>query len=234
MTKLRKIIKEISQRAKSPSLFKRELFIIKDPLPEHISLNSVIRKTEKHLKPFLKVIDQLDGIYIGEFDFLLEREINAMFFEGSIYISNFQSNESDLVDDLVHEYGHFLESLFKREIYEDGLLEREFLNKRKKLMFLMEPSDYPEEGLKKFMNVDFDPSFDKYLYQDIGYQKLSNLSVGLFPSAYSITSIREYFGIGFEKFFIEGYSNQRTKLDLKEECPVLFRKLELLEDFFTP
>jgi len=48
---------------------------------------------------------------------------------------------------------------------------------------------------------------------------------GLFPNAYSPTSIREYFASGFEEYFL-GDRNY-----LKKVSPVLYRKIkEILKD----
>ena len=40
---------------------------------------------------------------------------------------------------------------------------------------------------------------DDFLYKDVGYALLNNLVMGLFPSAYAATSLREYFARGFEE-----------------------------------
>ena len=42
-----------------------------------------------------------------------------------------------------------------------------------------------------------------YLYQEVGYQALNNLTVGLFCSPYGATSIREYFANAFEHYFMK-------------------------------
>ena len=85
------------------------------------------------------------------------------------------------------------------------------------------------------LNYDYDPSpklktvyhydekIDMYLYKDVGYEAMWNLINGLFPSPYSATSLREYFAIGFEYYFM-GEKNTIKKL-----CPVLYSKLENLE-----
>ena len=69
---------------------------------------------------------------------------------------------------------------------------------------------------------EYNKNIDYFLYKDVGYTLLNNLVSGLFPSAYSATSLREYFAIGFEEFFI----GDRTYL--KKICPILYYKLESL------
>ena len=63
-----------------------------------------------------------------------------------------------------------------------------------------------------------------FLYQNIGYEKLNNLVMGLFPGAYSVTSLAEYFAVGFEQF----YMKQGSKLS--RMCPILIKKIDLLDE----
>ena len=91
------------------------LDLIKDLLPEHL-------------------MQEVDSIYIGEFDTFKERNINAFYDSGAIYVSNVQENIKDMADDIIHEFAHSLESKFGSLIYSDGKLSREFLGKRKKLL----------------------------------------------------------------------------------------------------
>jgi Mlc titration factor MtfA (ptsG expression regulator) len=46
---------------------------------------------------------------------------------------------------------------------------------------------------------------------------------GLFPSPYAATSLREYFAIGFEYYYLKDRSQ------LKKECPFLYNKLAEIE-----
>ena len=63
-----------------------------------------------------------------------------------------------------------------------------------------------------------------FLYQEVGYSLLGNLVLGLFPGPYSITSINEYFAIGFEKFYL----NEGHKLEII--CPNLMKKIHYLDE----
>ena len=49
-----------------------------------------------------------------------------------------------------------------------------------------------------------------FLYQDVGYPLLNNLVIGLFPSAYSVTSLREYFAVGGMPEAVESYRHQES------------------------
>ena len=76
------------------------LDLIKDLLPEHL-------------------MQEVDSIYIGEFDTFKERNINAFYDSGAIYVSNVQENIKDMADDIIHEFAHSLESKFGSLIYSD-------------------------------------------------------------------------------------------------------------------
>ena len=54
--------------------------------------------------------------------------------------------------------------------------------------------------------------------------KLNNFTNGLFINEYALTSLREYYGVGFEKYLME-YNNHAT---IKKQSPVLFEKLQKL------
>jgi Mlc titration factor MtfA (ptsG expression regulator) len=49
------------------------------------------------------------------------------------------------------------------------------------------------------------------------------MTAGLFPSPYAATSLREYFAIGFEHYYL------KDRKVLKRDCPVLYNKLAELE-----
>ena len=58
---------------------------------------------------------------------------------------------------------------------------------------------FPKELLFDERLVD---ELDVFLYNEIGYDKLSLITPGLFTSPYSITSIREYFANGMEDYLL--------------------------------
>ena len=75
---------------------------VKDPLvnPE-ISISSVLLSIDKKLpKHFYQ---NVDSIYVGEFDFLKNRNIQAMYENSSIFVTNNQENEEDMADDAIKE-----------------------------------------------------------------------------------------------------------------------------------
>ena len=98
----------------------------------------------------------------------------------------------------------------------------EFLAKRYKLYQILKAHDYkgPKE---EFLNSNFSQQLDDFAFKVVGYERLEFFTLGLFPSTYSVTSLREYFATGFEIYFLEGPKNLK-------ECPVLLEKMEEVEE----
>ena len=67
-----------------------------------------------------------------------DRDINAMFKDGAIYVSNEQDDVEDMVDDIVHEIAHSLETPYGGLIYGDKKIEKEYSHKRIKLYEILE------------------------------------------------------------------------------------------------
>jgi len=189
---------------------------IKDQLPQEIDVDFVIRYVAKHLPSH--VLSNIDIIYIGRFQDLIDRDINALWQNGAIYITNDQDSEMDMVDDLIHEIAHSNEKQFEQIIYEDGKLEKEFLYRRKKLAFILKDQGF---GIPTgfIYNIDYDKNIDDFLYEKVTYDVLWQLIPGLFPSPYAVTSLREYWAKGFEEIFIG------DKALIRKQCPILYNKL---------
>ena len=193
-----------------------KLLFVKDPLPEDVDLEYVIEFIENNIPTHL--MHYVDSFYVGDFDFLNAKDVNASYEDGAIYISNKQSSEEDMIDDIVHELAHSIEEVKTEEIYFDGEIEREFLGKRERLCSLLASEGY-KIPLSVCLNAEYDQKFDKYLYEVVGYELLSSLVMGLFYSPYAATSLREYFANGFEHYFIG------DKQYLKNISPVLYNKI---------
>ena len=193
---------------------------IKDALPESIDADLVFKTLKKLLPSHL--LGGVDIVYIGDFDVFKEKETNAVFQDGAIYVSNDQDSNQDMIDDIVHEMAHSVEERYTQIIYNDEELKSEFLAKRNTLYVLLDSYNYePSEKLKRVYH--YDKEIDMYLYKKVGYDVMWNFVNGLFPSPYAATALREYFAIGFENYFMGDRSQ------LKMICPVLYSKLEDLE-----
>tara|TARA_Y100001938_G_scaffold92268_1_gene126492 strand:+ start:173 stop:844 length:672 start_codon:yes stop_codon:yes gene_type:complete len=194
---------------------------VKDQLPQDIDVDFVIKYVAKRLPDH--VLSNIDIIYIGHFQDLIDRDINALWQNGAIYITNDQDNEMDMIDDLIHEIAHSNEKQFERIIYEDGKLEKEFLYRRKKIAQILVEKGY---GVPTgfIYDISYNKDIDDFLYEKVTYDVLWQIIPGIFPSPYAVTSIREYWAKGFEQFYMGDGA------DLKETSPVLFSKLMQLND----
>ena len=98
---------------------------VQDPLPDHIDVHEIFSDIKSVIPDH--ILESLDVIYVGDFSFLKEREINAMYSDGAIYISNTQDDNEDLKDDIVHELAHAIDEKYHDFIYADGKIAAEFL-----------------------------------------------------------------------------------------------------------
>lgn len=181
-----------------------------------IDISYIINKLEQIIpEHLLKNVEVIYVANIKEFN-KGNRTFNAMYKNDAIYISPHQDDEADLLDDIVHEVAHSIEHEYEDIIYGDGLLENEFLGKRKTLYFLL---DEKPLNMLYFKDINYNAKFDNFMYNDIGYDKLNLVSSGLFYSPYAITSLREYWANGFENYLL----GDRTRL--KSVSPVLYSKI---------
>ena len=193
---------------------------IKDPLPDYISPDLVFSTFSKLIPHHL--LSGIDIIYVGEFKVFKEKGTNAVFQDGAIYVSNEQDSNQDMIDDIIHELAHSVEEKFTQYIYDENDLKEEFLGKRKRLYDILFSYEYnPSPSIKT--SYHYEEKIDMYFYKEVGYESMWNLINGLFPSPYSATSLREYFAIGFEYYFMG------DKNTIKKLCPTLYSKLENLE-----
>jgi hypothetical protein len=203
------------------SIYADKLVYVKDQLSYGINLDYVLSTVESLVPNHL--VTNIDSIYIGKFKDIEEKQFNALYDSGVIYVANDQDNENDMIDDIVHEIGHAVEEQFGEYIYGDGILLREFRAKREILYTYLKANgwDPPYDALQ---NPDYQEDLDKYFYDIIGYPTLSSLTVGVFYSPYAATSLREYFANGFENYFI------RSRENLKELSPILYNKIDSLHE----
>ena len=213
--------KESSKVLKELKIYNKPVQALK-PFENKINFVSVIKQVERLVPEHL--MNSIDAFYVGNFKEFAKnnREFNAMYKDGAIYISPDQDNEEDLLDDIIHEIAHSLENEYRDVIYGDNTLESEFLGKRKTLHYLV---DKPMLDMVYYNNPDYNATFDKHLYKDIGYDKLRLISAELFYSPYAITSLREYWANGFENYILG------DKLALRDLSPILVNKVsEILEN----
>ena len=116
-------------------------------------------------------------------------------------MTNEQDDEEDFIDDIIHEIAHLVEKNYGSLIYGDQRVTREFLGKRQRLFHLLRAEGYDVQP-KDFIETDYNQEFDMFLFQEIGYPVLTQLTMGLFLTPYGVTSLSEYFAESFEYFFV--------------------------------
>jgi len=197
-----------------------EIFIHEQFLEKTISMKTVLDMVSKEVP--MHLFRGLDAIYVGNFDFLHDRSLNALFKDGAIFLANSSTSEDDIADDIVHELAHLAEREFADLIYGSGEIKREFLQKREALHFMIKDEGY-DISLSYFLDTEYNKNFDMFLYQEVGYPTLSMLTVNLFYSPYGATSLREYFANCFE-----GYFWDKDISRIEELSPRVFDKLNIL------
>jgi len=218
--------KNLNER-KEYFLYDIPIYII-NSFPDHININNILEDL-KELIPY-EFLYGLEGIYIGEFPELIERDIQAMLKDGAIYLSSYKEHpevtEEIIVKDIVRELAHFVEDNYQFEIYGDNSIEKEYVGKKKRLVELLRANGISFHGMGNlFFSEDKVDELDDFLFKELEYDNLSSLTPGLFLSPYSVTSIREYFANGFEEY-ING-----DLYYLKEISPALYNKLESFLEF---
>ena len=192
-------------------------------LNKEVDIEKVIAKIESLVPPHL--FSEIEMIMVGWFKEFEERDINAFYDSGTIYISNIQDDNDDAYDDIIHELAHAIETTHGYEIYADEKVKQEFLRKREYLHDMLWKRDI-KAPMSFFTDVEFNQEFDDFLYKKIGYDKLSSIMTGLFISAYAATSLREYFATGFTEYYTHSDHNF-----LKKVSPALYEKISNLHNF---
>ena len=198
--KIEQIIRESVEKSKN----KRKEYIIFDRIlvhllqPTTISFKEVINQIEEKVPRHM--FDEIDEIFVGSFDENDSRALEAHYESGAIYITNDMVTVEDYVENIIHETAHSIEQARGFEIYGDQKVQEEFLGKRMTLKRNLDTNGYDIGA--DFSDIEYSEDFDLYLYKEVGYDKIGNLTSGLFYSPYAATSVNEYFANGLENFFL--------------------------------
>tara|TARA_R100000353_G_C6480238_1_gene188916 strand:- start:24 stop:701 length:678 start_codon:yes stop_codon:yes gene_type:complete len=189
----------------------------KEPVAAKIDVENVVAKLESKIPSHL--LEEIEMIIVGWFEEFEERDINAFYDGGTIYVSNLQDDEEDMYDDLVHEVAHSVESPHGYYLYADEKIKNEFLAKRSMLHDILWNMGYKTP--KSFFNeIEFNQEFDDFLHKKVGYDKLARVMQGLFINVYAATSLREYFATAFTDFYLDSNHNFLQKVS-----PAVYEKL---------
>ena len=221
--KIEQIIRDSVERSKT----QRKEFIIFDRILVHllqptiISFREVIDQVEKKVPQHM--FDEIDEIFVGSFDENDSRTLEAHYESGAIYITNDMVTVEDYVENIIHETAHSIEQAKGFEIYGDRKVQEEFLGKRMTLKRTLTTNGYDIDA--DFGDIEYSEYFDLYLYKEVGYDEIGNLTSGLFYSPYAATSVNEYFANGLENFFLGNREH------LERISPKLTKKIwEIIND----
>lgn len=217
--------KVLSER-REYSLFGDIQVYIKEPLSaQDIDMSMVIKKIEKSIPRDFTYGVEL--ILIGQFDELDQRGVKAAFLDGAIYVTNNQSSEADIYDDIVHEIAHSVEKTHGSILFSDGKVISEYLGKKERLMaLLVADGEVPPPGV--IGEIDYNQAFDEYLHFELGYEKSGNYVKGLFIDSYAAVSLSEYFATAFESYYVSNEGRALAKIS-----PAMHEKIEVLTNYVT-
>ena len=216
-----KLIRESAERSKRARreyhLFGNTMISVKGNIFPNIDFEQIVKEIEEHMSSHL--FEEVDYIFIGSFSENDERALEAHYKDGAIYITSDLPTNRDYLENIVHETAHAIEGQHGLSIYGDKNIEQEFLGKRRRLAARMTAENIDISALD-FEEPEYSQELDFFLYKNVGYEKLNNLTVGLFNSAYAATSLGEYFSNGFEEYFLG------ERAYLHKVSPQLFIKIE--------
>ena len=203
-------------------LFGRIMIFIQDSLvSDVVNFDEIVEDLGRIVPPHL--FENLDIIYIGQEKELIDRELEALYDSGAIYISNALAENIDYIENIIHENAHALEEAHGLAIYGDGKIQREFVAKRDRLFHIIKAQGYNVTDLN-YSESEYQQEIDDFLYQEIGYDNLNYLINGLFLNPYAVTSVSEYFASGLEKYLIDVTKRKQ----LRKLSPQLTKKIEEL------
>jgi len=213
-------VKKSKAQQKEYKFFSDIMVYIKEPIvSDEVDVSEFLRNIEERV-PFY-VFEDIDWIFIGPFSEINDRDLEAIYKDGAIYISNTLMTNQDYIENIIHEAAHSLESKYGMFLFGDRKIENEFLGKRKRLYYILKSENF-DVTIEEFMEIDYSEEFDRFLYEDIGYPLLENIINGIFVSPYAVTSLKEYYANGLEKYFM----NAEDRNYLKYIRPQLYYKLE--------
>ncbi len=214
---LKKYIQKIEQNSFN---IKGVRIFLKDPPVNDVRYEQAASKAISKIPSAL--LGNLKTINVGAYKILQDRQIQAMYENGNIFLTNEHENNEDAVDDIIHEIAHSIEETYTKEIYSDKKIEKEFIQKRKKLWLNLKNKGFEKE-MKFFLDTKYSKEFDMYLYMEVGYSTLRIVAKDIFYSPYAATSLREYFANSFEAFFMKEKISR-----LKRISPAAYQKNVML------
>lgn len=192
------------------------------PTSPDVDLAAIFKAVENNLPSHY--FKNLRAVKIGNFADLQNKNFSALYDDGIFYIDHEQPDSQSILNDVVHEFAHHIESIYTDLVYGDKKVVKEFLKKRAQLKFELRTEGYWVSEYD-FNNLKYDEKLDEFLYKRVGKNMLKMVTTGLFIRPYASISLREYFATGFEAFYL-GRRNELEKI-----CPSLYNKILEVHNF---
>jgi hypothetical protein len=207
----------IPAREKREMLFFNRIPVMIQDKPNY-NIESILGSLQKTLPQ--QLVTGLDYVLISKSNYMQDREVEAIYKDGIIYMTPEMEDTNEALLSMIHEIAHLVEEEHP-DIYLDETIETEFIGKRNKLEQILIAHDIDTQG-QNFQKTEYCEKFDDFLYLQVGYPVLRTLASGLFLSPYAATSVREYFADAFEEYFI------RDSKYVKLISPSVYFKIEEL------
>ena len=102
-------VKEQNARSREKFIFSSIPVMIKDFPSDGVDIDAALRELERKIPKWC--FSNVEIIYIGVFDIFLERDVEAVYEDGAIYVFSDQHTTEDFVESIGHEVAHALEEL---------------------------------------------------------------------------------------------------------------------------
>lgn len=219
---IKKSVKRSLSERREFSIFTSTPLMIKDSTPEDVSIIDVIKDLEDIIPP--KFFNSIDIVIVGQFPELKSTDRRAAFMDGAIYVTNEQPSSEQMLEDIIHEIAHAIESEYNNDIYSDGQIEKEYLAKKKRFLDTLSSYGYRVPNRVR-VGSEYSKELDDFLFYSIGYENLVGFTTGLFLDPYACVSLSEYFAVNFEAYYVS------EDIDyLRQVCPVFYKKIEMIHN----
>tara|TARA_R110002110_G_scaffold60825_3_gene171152 strand:+ start:395 stop:1063 length:669 start_codon:yes stop_codon:yes gene_type:complete len=222
MNKVQNYIQNKQSKKPEYLLFNKIPILVEDQITNDFAILDFINSLESVVPANITKI--VKSIIILDSPVFEKKQVNALYHNGIIYISNKQDDIADAVDDVVHEYAHSLEENYSGEIYLDDSIKDEFLVKREQLERVLRHQGF-NTSKYDFNNIKYNNLLDNFLLNIVKYEVIEKLTdFSLFINPYAITSLREYFATGIEEYILgDDVELQRISSKLYQKIKELIR-----------
>jgi hypothetical protein len=204
-------------------LHNKYLVYVSHHLPFTVKVEEVIARIENVIPENL--LEETLDIFIGNFDKLHSKQLKSLYHDGAIYVSNELESEEILFYHIICALSYCVEHNNKDIIYADGLLEKEFLEKRLRVYNMYAKEVQAKKlNIQDFMNIYYDKNLENLMLSILHRSKKGISIYDVFPSAFGFVSLKQY----FIDCFVEYTMKMVEKEKLKHLTPIAYKKINQL------